>query len=78
MPKKIEPETEDQKQNREMVEKIAGNIVKLAQAVQAFLGGPLKKKALIILLAHSSGQKKYAVEQVLKALETMDVDWLNK
>ncbi len=80
MLKKINPvpETDDQKQAREIVEKIAGNISSLAKAVSALLNGPVKKRALIILLANSSGQSQHATEQVLKALESMEGDWLNK
>lgn len=78
MAKKQIPETEEQKRNREMVESIANNIKSLCRAVQSLLGGPLKKKALVILLASSSGLSQYVVEKVLKALETMEGEWLNK
>lgn len=78
MAKKIIPETEEQKRNRELIESIAGNIASLAKAVAALLGGPLKKKALVILLANTSGQSQVSVEAVLKALETLEADWLNK
>ncbi len=71
-------ETEEQKKYRELVESIAGNIAGLAKAVQALLNGPVKKRALVILLANSSGQSQKAVEEVLKALETLEADWLNK
>lgn len=77
MPKKI-IETEEQKRNREMVESIANNIASLTKAVESLLNGPLKRRALVILLANSSGQTQLAVEQILKALESMRGDWLNK
>lgn len=78
MTKKQQIETEDQRKYRELVESIAGNITTLAKAVGALLNGPLKKRALVLLLASSSGQSQRAVEDVLKALETMQADWLNK
>lgn len=78
MSKKQIVETEEQKAYRETVERIAGNIASLAKAVSSLLNGPLKKRALIILLASSSGQSQHAVESVLKALEQMESDWLNK
>lgn len=71
-------ETPEQKAYREVVEKIAGNIGALAKAVTALLNGPLKKRAIIKLLASSSGNSERVVEDVLKALETMEADWLNK
>lgn len=71
-------ETPEQKQYRETVERIAGNIAALAKAVQSLLKGPLKKRALVILLASSSGQSQKSVEDVLKALEELDNTWLNK
>jgi len=72
------PETPEQKTYRETVEKIAGNIANLAKAVSSLLNGPLKKRALIILLASSAGQSQRAVDDVLKALESLEADWLNK
>lgn len=78
MPKKQQQETEEQKQYREMVESIAGNITALAKAVQGLLNGPVKKRALIILLASSSKVSQEKVEAVIKALETLEADWLNR
>lgn len=79
MPKK-QPvvETEAQRQYREAVEKIAGNIAALAKGVSALLDGPLNKKALIILLANSSGQSQKSTEAVIGALQSLEKDWLNK
>lgn len=76
--KKNQVETPEQKAYREMVEKIAGNIATLSKAVVAMLNGPLKKKAIVRLLASSSGHPIQTVEQVIGALETMEADWLNK
>lgn len=78
MAKKNQIETPEQKEYRELVETIAGNIGILARAVSAMLNGPLKKRALVLLLANSSGQKQNTVESVLKALENLEADWLNK
>lgn len=71
------PETEEQKRNREIVESIAKNITSLARAVQSLVNGPLKKRALIVLLAASSQLPQTKVEQVLKALEELESEWLN-
>lgn len=70
-------ETPEEKQYREATEKIASNIAKLARAVEGLLKGPIRRKALVILLAHSSGQTQKAVEEVLTALSTLERDWLN-
>lgn len=71
-------ESPEEKQYRETVERIAGNIAALARAVQSLLKGPLKRKALVILLASSAGESQKSVEAVLKALEDMEGTWLNK
>lgn len=69
-------ETPEQKQYREQVEQIASNIAALAGAVKSLIGGPLKRDALIILLAQSSGQPQDRVRKVLAALENLGTDWL--
>lgn len=71
-------ETPEEQAYREVVERIAGNIASLAKAVASLLKGPIKRRALIILLASSSGQNQVTVEKVLKALEDLETDWLNK
>lgn len=78
MSKKQINETPEEKQYRETVETIAGNISKLARAVTALLEeGPLKKKAIVILLANSSGNTQSTVTQVLDAISNLESDWLN-
>lgn len=71
-------ETPEQKAYRETVEKIATNIGNLADAVASLISGPLKKKALVILLAASSRQPQGVVDDVLIALQNLRGDWLNK
>lgn len=71
-------ETEDQKKYRELVESIAGNIGTLAKAVNNLINGPLKKKALIVLLASSAKLPMTTVEKVVGALENLEADWLNR
>lgn len=71
-------ETEEQKRNREVVESIAKNLSSLSRAVASLINGPLKKKALVVLLASSSILPQNKVEAVLKALEDLEKDWLNK
>lgn len=78
MAKKEKTETEEQKRNREVVEGIAQNIASLSRAVVSLLNGPLKKKAIIVLLAQSAQLPQNKVEEVLKALENLEADWLNK
>jgi spore germination protein GerM len=62
----------------ETVAVIATNIQSLAKAVEALLHGPLKRRALVILLASSSRLSQQHVEAVLGALETLNKDWLNQ
>lgn len=69
-------ESEEQKRNRIAVESIAANIAALAESVNALLNGPLKRKALLILLANSSGLNQGSVDAVLMALADMRKDWL--
>lgn len=78
MAKQIQPETEEQKRNRELVEAIAGNLSTLAKGVRALINGPLNKKALIVLLAQSSGQPQNRVTEILSAIENLEANWLNK
>lgn len=73
MPKK---ETQEEKEYRESVELIASNIQQLATAVQTVLKGSLKRKTILVLLAHSSGQSQRTVDAVLTALSNMDKDFL--
>jgi spore germination protein GerM len=69
-------ETAEQKAYRENVERIADNIGKLSDAVVTLLKGPLKRKGLLLLLAHSSGQNQRTVDAVIFSIETMRADWL--
>ncbi len=71
-------ETKEQMENRLIIESIANTIGGLAKAVKSLLNGPLKKRALVILLASSSQIPQNKVESVLKALEELEKDWLNK
>lgn len=70
-------ESPEDKQYRESVERIAKNIGALARAVQSLVNGPLKRKALLVLLASSTGESQRTVDNVLKALETMEKDWVS-
>lgn len=73
--KKIE--TPEQKQQREMTESIARNLEALAKNVSALINGPLKKKTILILLAHSSGLSQRDIDRVLTSLQTLPKDFLN-
>lgn len=69
-------ETPQHKQDHEMIQAIAANLSALARAVNLLMAGPLKKKALLILLASSSGQSQASVDKVITALADMEKDWL--
>lgn len=70
-------ETPEEKKSRETVESIATTITKLSENVAALLKGPLNRKALVTLLASSSGMSKHDIGLVLTALEDLKKDWLN-
>lgn len=70
-------ETPEEKQYRETVETIAGNIQKLVKAVSSMISGPLNRDALLLLIAAGAGQSKGVVNDVLKSIENMEKDWLN-
>jgi hypothetical protein len=74
---RLQVETPEEQARREAIEQIAGNISSLARAVHALINGPLKKRALLVLLAQSSGLSQERVGLVLKALEDLEADWLN-
>lgn len=76
--KKPVPETAEQRANRELIEKIAGNLGSLADSVSSLMNGPLNKRALIVLLASSSKMSQVDVQKVLTALTELRKDWLNK
>jgi hypothetical protein len=76
MPKTVE--TEQERMYRETVAKIATNIANLARAVESLVNGPLKRNALVLLLASSSGQSQKVVSYVLRALQNLESEWLNK
>lgn len=78
MSKKQSVETPEQRANRELVEQIAGNIASLSRAVVSLLNGPLNKRAIVLLLANSSGMPQEKVSKVLRALEDLEADWLKK
>jgi len=71
------PQSEEHKANRELVEGIARNISALSDAADALLHGKLKRRAIVILLAHSAGLPQRQVDQVLTALVEMRKEWVN-
>ena len=71
MKKFTSEETTEEKEARENIKNIAENISKLSLAVEALLGGRLKKKAILLLLANSSGEPQYRVEKILDAISTL-------
>lgn len=75
--KKVSPEELNRELiNRELTESIAKNLYDLATSVNALLNGPLKKRALLVLLANSTGMSQVQVNNVLTALENLEKDWL--
>lgn len=75
---KKQQETEEEKAARALVEGIAENIIKLASTVRGLINGKMKMHGLVILLASSSKLSQVQVEKVLKALATMDEEYLRK
>lgn len=73
---KKQPESEEAKKEREMVEEIASNIAKLGRQVTAILDGRLKQQSVVILLAHSAKLPQYIVEKVLDAIKDMEKNHL--
>ena len=69
--------TPEQEQQEQMVKEIANNISSLAKSVQTLLGGKLKRKAIIILLAQSAGMYQNEVDRVLVALENLEKNFTN-
>lgn len=70
--------TEEEKKHEEMVEGIATNIAQLSRQVSSLLGGRVKMKTIVILLAHSTGLSQRQVTEVLVALQNLEKDYLNK
>jgi len=71
-------ESEEEKKNREMVEDIATNVAKLSRQISELLNGRLKRKAILILLAASTGLPKSHIDAVLNAISDMEKDYLNR
>lgn len=74
MGKKIQ--TEEEKKHAELVEDIAVNIAQLSRQVSAILNGRIKTKAIVVLLAHSTGMSQRQVTEVLTALQNLEKDYL--
>lgn len=74
--KKIQQETAEEKQAREMVETIACEIAKLSRQVGALLTGRLNRKAVIVLLAQMTQMPQATIKSVLEAVEGMERHYL--
>ncbi len=64
----------EQQKAQEVVNSIAENLIKLNKAISVILSGKLKRKSLILLLAHSSGLPQYQVNRVLEAITNLEKD----
>lgn len=71
-------ETVEEKQYREMVESMATNIARLSREVSALMSGRVKRKTLIVLLAHSCKLSQADIDSVLTAVENLEGDYLHK
>lgn len=71
-------ETEEEKKAKETVENIATEIAKLSRQVTALLSGRLNRKAVLILLAVSSGQSQSNINMVLDAICGLEDKYLKK
>ncbi len=69
-------ETEEEKVQREMVEDIASNIAGLSKSVNSLLGGRLKEKTIIVLLAQSTKMSKGQIAEVLDAIKNLSKEYL--
>lgn len=78
MKPKIQQETDEQRQQREDIELIAQNIQKISEAVASLFAGSLNKKALLVLLAHSSGYPQYQIEAILNSASELGKTYLKK
>lgn len=70
MPKSEENNGEAQYKN--LVEEIAINVAKLSRQVAAILDGRLKKKSIVLLLAHSTNLPQRTVSDVLDAIVDLE------
>lgn len=61
-------QTDDEKKYQAMVEEIACNIAKLSRQVATILDGRMKKKSIVLLLAHSTNLPQRTVSDVLDAI----------
>lgn len=66
-----------QSEQEKTVQEIANNIKALAESVETLLKGPVNRKALLILLAHSAKLTQSQVAAVLDALIDLKKDYLN-
>lgn len=69
---------DEQKKQREAIQVIANSIAALARSVASLLNGPLNRRALLVLLASSSGRSQREVDAILVALMDLEKDWLKK
>lgn len=63
--------TPEEERAQEAIDAIATNIADLSNSVATLLSGRVKRKTLLILLAHTTGLKQGEVDAVLTALEQM-------
>jgi hypothetical protein len=68
--------TPEEKRYRDNVEEIACNIAKLSRQVTALLDGRLSRKAVLLLLANSSGHSQSTINDVLTAITNMEANFL--
>lgn len=67
-----------EEENQVPVEVMAKAIVDISNALIRINLSGLKRKALVILLSHSTGQTQKAVAAVLDGLDNLKRDYLNK
>lgn len=77
MADKKKKETPEEKANREMIEGMAENISILSRSVKALLNGKLKRVAIVHLLVRSSRLSHAQVEEMLKAIENLEKNYVN-
>lgn len=55
---------------------LAASIVDIAAGMKKLDAGRLKRRALVILIAESSGVRRGDVEAVLNSMESLETSWL--
>jgi hypothetical protein len=59
-------------------EELASQVAALANAARVMMNGPMKRRAMLLLLADQSGVGFNTCNQIMMALEAFDTNWLRE